>query len=107
MNPGKLDRRVTFLSLAVTAGAAGGVIETYTAGDTVWAEKIEQGTREFRAASAIHAEVTRAFRVRYRSDITPKHRLTFGGVTHDILGTVEEGRGEFLLIGCKYTEGKA
>ena len=106
-NPGKLDRRISIQARTVVRGVAGGAGETYALLDTVWAQKIEEGTREFRAVGATHAEATRAFRIRYRSDVTPQHRVVFGGVFHDILGTTEEGRSEFLLLACVYTEGRA
>ena len=106
-NPGKFDRRISFQTRTVTRGASGGAGESYVLLDTVWAQKIEEGTREFRAAAATHSEATRAFRIRYRSDVTPQHRVVYGGQFHDILGVTEEGRSEYLLLACAYTEGRA
>lgn len=107
MNPGKLDRRITIQELTVTRGDSGCVIEGWSELDTVWAEKIEEGSREFRSAGALHAEMTRLFRIRHRSDITTKHRISFGGRLHDILGTVpdDNGRSNYMLLPAKYTEG--
>lgn len=107
LDPGVLDRRIAIHARTVVRGTAGGAGEAYTPLATVWAQKIEGGTREFRAAAAMHAEATRAFRIRYRRDVTPQHRVVFGDQFHDILGVTEEGRGEFLLLACAYTEGRA
>jgi SPP1 family predicted phage head-tail adaptor len=106
-NPGKFDRRILLQTLTTTRGASGGVVESWSDLDTVWAEKIEKGSTEFRTAGAVHAEATRLFRIRHRSDLTEKDRVSFDDRLHDILGLTEEGRGEFLLIACKFTEGRA
>jgi len=107
MNPGKLDRRITLQSLEVARGNAGGVSESWTEVDTVWAEKVEQSTREFRSAVALRSEVNRMFRIRYRTDITAKHRVLFDGRIHEIVGDpTEENFKEFLLLACNYTEGR-
>ena len=106
-NPGKFDRRISIQTRTVTRGAAGGAAETYALLDTVWAQKFEEGTREFSAVRAMHAEATRAFRIRYRSDVTSQHRVVYSGQFHDIVGVNEEGRSEFLMLACVYTEGRA
>lgn len=106
VDPGRLRWRITLQSLSVTRGSAGGTVETWTDIDTVWAEKIEQGTSEFRAAGAVHAEATRLFRIRWRTDLTEKHRVSFEGRAHDILGLPEEGYREFRLLNCRFTEGR-
>lgn len=106
MNPGKMDRRVSIQALTVTRGAAGGAVETYSLLDTVWAERIEEGAREFRSGGALHAEATTLFRIRYRSDVTTKHRLVSGGRFFDILAATEEGRSKTVLLQTKYTEGR-
>lgn len=106
-NPGKFDRRISIQTRTVVRGSAGGAADSWSLLDTVWAQKIEEGSREFSSAAAMHAEATRAFRIRYRSDVTPQHRVVYGGQFHDILGVTEEGRSEYLLLACAYTEGRA
>lgn len=106
-NPGKFDRRVTLQSLAVTRGAAGGVVKTYTDLATRWAEKVDTSGREFRTAGSLREETTAAFRIRYLAGLTTQHRLVFETRPHDILEVKEEGRREFQLIQARYTEAAA
>jgi SPP1 family predicted phage head-tail adaptor len=106
INHGKMDRRITIQTLTESRGSAGGIIEGWSNLDTVWAEKLEQGTREFRAAGSLHAEASRLFRIRYRTDVRESHRISFGGRLHDILGISEEERGQTMLLNCKFTEGQ-
>lgn len=111
INPGRLDRRITIQEATESQGTAGGVVQAWADVSTVWAEVLEQGTREFRAAGAWRSEVTRGFRVRYGAapTLTAKHRILYNGRLHDIAGEpteeVERGRKAYLLIPCKYTEG--
>lgn len=107
MKTPSLDRRITIQELTVTRGAAGGVVESYATVATIWAQKIEQSASEFRSASAVHTSQIRLFRARYRSDITTKHRVVYGGKNHDILEVTEEGRSDLMIIVCKYTEGRS
>lgn len=104
MNPSLMDRRVTILVYAKSRDAAGGPVESWSEGDTVWAQKADQTGREFQAAAQTNAQMTTRFWLRWRSDITAKDRLRLlgeGGATdqdYDIVAIREVKRREALEI---------
>lgn len=79
MNPSLMDRRVTILVYSKSRDSAGGPVETWDEGDTVWAQKVDQTGREFQAAAQTNAQMTTRFWLRWRADITPKDRLRLIG----------------------------
>lgn len=101
INPGKLDRRVAIQTGTESRDASGGVSISWATTTTVWGSRLDQGGREFRAVGAQFAEANAAFRIRFYSGLTPKHRLQCESVTYDVLGIIEEGRREFQLIAAK------
>lgn len=98
MRAGPLDRRIVIKAPVTTSDAMGGPVVTYTTLATVWAEKKDTGGREFMAAQQVNAEVTTQFRIRYRSDVTPEHRVTCDGLDYDILYVNELGRRDGLML---------
>jgi SPP1 family predicted phage head-tail adaptor len=105
MKAGPMDRRVTILVYSKSRDAAGGPVETWTEGDTVWAQKVDQTGREFQAAAQTNAQMTTRFWLRWRPDITAKDRLRLIGeggaadVEYDITQPPREvGRREGLEI---------
>lgn len=108
INPGKLDRRLTIQAKTLTRGGEGGFVESWTDLDEVWAQKLDTSGREFRTAQATHAEVNQLFRIRFYAGLTEgEHRVVYGTRTFDLIQIGEEGREEFNLLVCKYTEGRA
>lgn len=101
MRAGTLDRRLTIKAPVDGQDSMGGPTVTYTTLATVWAEKQDKGGREFMAAQQVNAEVTTQFRIRYRSDVTPEHRVTCDGLDFDILYVNEVGRRDGLLLMCR------
>jgi SPP1 family predicted phage head-tail adaptor len=90
MNPGKLDRRIEIHGPTVSVSAeSGGAEERFALVATVWAAKADAGGREYRAAGALNAEASTLFTIRFRADITPRHRIVCEGQTYDILGIGE------------------
>ncbi len=104
MNPSRMDRRVVLLKYAPTTDAVGGVVEAWTEGDTLAAEKQDQTGREFMAAGQINAQMTTRFWLRWRPDVTPSDRLRLigeGGAIDqefDIQAVREVGRRDGLEI---------
>jgi SPP1 family predicted phage head-tail adaptor len=98
LNPGRLDRRITLQSSAATRDGAGGNVLTWSEVATVWAQEVSTTGREFRAAGALRAETTIAFRIRYLNTAAPAMRISYNGKLYDILSVVEEGRRESQLI---------
>jgi SPP1 family predicted phage head-tail adaptor len=104
-NPGLLDRKITIRVKTVTRGSAGGPAESWADLATVYAQLVNTAGREFRASGSLRAETTHVFRIRYRSDLTTQHRITYNGAAHDILQITEEGRHDTLLVQAATTEG--
>lgn len=86
MQVGKMDERVAFAALVET-NDGGSLIRSYAVNsppDEVFAEVISQRGGESFEASRQNARETIRVRVRYRSDITTTHRLTWQGRNYDI-----------------------
>ena len=98
VNPGRLDRLVTLLAPSPTRDASGSIADEFRAAATVFAEMVEQGGREFRAAGNLNAETTAIFTLRWRADINPGWRIACGGKEWEVLAVSEVGRREFLRV---------
>lgn len=94
MKSGGLRHRVSVLKLTVSPDTTGYEVETWSTVATVWGElKEDNGSEDLRNDRPI------AFRrgsvyLRYRNDLTPKHKLRIGTVTWDIesVRTIESNR---------------
>lgn len=100
MQAGKLDQRVTIQQRSVVADAVGHDTITWVDVATVWAQCQPVRGREFFAAAQVQQEQTVKVRIRYRSDVTPLHRLVWQGRAHDITGVVPVGRKDMLELMC-------
>jgi SPP1 family predicted phage head-tail adaptor len=98
MNFSKMDRRLTILNYAPTAGSMGGVAEAWIEGDTVWAEQRVQPGREVLASGQVNAPQAAIFFLRWRSDIGAKDRVRCEGIEYDVSSTREIGRRDGLEI---------
>jgi len=102
MNPGKMDRRVTFQTRTLTKDAAGGKVETWADAFDCWAEAVRIKQAEGITADADRNTEDRQFRIRYRSTIASgTHRIFYQLRFYDITGIEEEGRQEAMLITCR------
>jgi SPP1 family predicted phage head-tail adaptor len=98
MRSGKLDRRITLQTLTISRDGYGATIETWTDLDTVWAEVVPLKGTEYFAAAQIVVEEQLKFRIRYRSDLTEKVRITYNGQTYDVQNITEIGRRQGLEL---------
>ena len=101
MKAGKLDRRVTLQRFTSTVDAYNEPVLTWATLAVRWAsyEPLSDGER-FRAGETA-ADASARFVIRWSStveDLNPKDRLTFDGVTYQILRVKEIGRREGLEI---------
>jgi len=64
----------------------------------VWARVEPLGGRENFGAQQFVATGDLRFTIRWRSDVTPLHRVTYESVPYDVVSVAEEGRREALLI---------
>jgi SPP1 family predicted phage head-tail adaptor len=100
LNAGRLDRRVTIQHVTETVGDARGLIETWATISTVWGDVRPISGREFLAADRENAEATTKVTIRWRSDVTTKHRVIAEGKTYGIAHVAEIGRREGLELLC-------
>ena len=98
MQAGKLDRKIVIQTLTETQDDYGGVVESWSELATVWARFIPGGGNESFVAQAVYAEAQGRFHIRWRSDVTTKHRIQWDGKDWDILAVSEIGRREGLEI---------
>ena len=99
--PGRLDRRITIQSLTQTQGKYGELLDTWSDFATVWANKNEDGGREFAAARQVNAEISTQFQIRYLEGLSAKMRILCDGRYYDIDRISEVGRRERLNIFAK------
>ena len=98
MEPGRLDRRITILQKGSSTDAWNQGAETYSALATVWAEVKDPGGSEREEADQKVTVISKVFTIRFRSDITTIHRITYNSDTYHITGLAEIGRQEGLRI---------
>lgn len=92
-DPGRLRHRLTLEAPVETPDGAGGVLRTYAAAATVWAEIAPVAARGAVAAHARGATVTHRIVIREGPDVTTRHRFRKGGRIFEIIALRErEGR---------------
>jgi SPP1 family predicted phage head-tail adaptor len=84
MNPGDLDKRITFQRLTTTTNENGFEIETLEDFKTVWAKVSNLHGREYFEAAAVQAENTVKFTIRYLEGIDPSMKILFQGKEYNI-----------------------
>jgi len=81
---GKLRHRIAIEELKETRSDYGEVVREWVPVANVWAQVVPQSGKEFVAAQAIQAQVDTRITIRYRDDITPKHRVVYRSHIYDI-----------------------
>lgn len=97
---GSLNKRIILQSNTPAQDAYGAPIESWTTLATVWAEKVPQSkyaNEKFKSDLTI-GTLTVSWRIRYRTDVDNRCRLTHGGNIYNILGVEEEGVKDSLLL---------
>ena len=74
---GRLRQNVTIQALTPGTDQFNGKADTYTTVDQVRAEVMATGGREIFQSGTTQAQYTHRVRMRYRSDVTSKHRLVW------------------------------
>lgn len=101
VNPGELDREITLqLATKSTDTATGQEVLTWDDEDTIWAQWLPSGTREFWQARQIHSEIEGVYKTYYRDDVLPDVCRIIGHDlrTYDVKPIVELGRRDGMLI---------
>jgi SPP1 family predicted phage head-tail adaptor len=103
MNPGELNKRITFLAQSSQQNSYGEVEHSWNDIETVWANvKTLQG-RELFQAQQVHSEITSKIIVRYLTGITANMRIRYGSRILQIIGppiNVDE-KNRYLELSCK------
>ena len=103
IDPGELDRYITIQTASATGvNVYGESTSGWSTLDQVWAKIDWKGGSEGEDNSQI-ANVERVeFTIRYRSDISPKMRISYDSDVFDIESIVQVGgRKRFQLLKCK------
>lgn len=104
MNVGKLDRNIDLQTQTTTRDDFGQVVETWTTLASVWGGKADVLSSEVTSAGQVVEILRTVWTVRFRNDISTKHRIRYresgGGLTYFyITGLQEIGR----RVGLKIT----
>jgi len=89
MRAGRLDREIVIQQRSDAQDTFGQPQPTWTTLATVWAAKEDDRGREYFAANQLAAEAPTRFRIRYRADVTTRHRVSFAGTVYDIRAVVQ------------------
>lgn len=89
MRSGQLKDRITIQQKAVSRGAMGKEVVTWTDLATVWAQFEPLRGREYFSAKQEQAETNARFWMRYRSDVAPEMRVSFRGKVYDIESVID------------------
>lgn len=102
MNPGRLNKKITFQQLCQDKDEYGEIVEEWLDIKTVWAEIAPVSGNQFFAAKQINSEISHNVYVRYCNDLSPSMRIKFRDRIFEILyimNVKEENR--LLQIYCK------
>ena len=94
MEPGRLDRRIILLQRSSSADDWNQNVNSYVQLAEVWAEVRDQGAKEREEADQRVTVNPKIFTIRFRSDITTKHRISYDSDIYHITGITEIGRKE-------------
>lgn len=105
MNIGRLDRRIDLQVRTLSTNEFNEQIETWATEAILWAEVRDLSATERIQAGrqvAVHAA---AFKIRYRSTVTPAtHRIVYFGQVYNIKGLKSLGRMEGLELYAEAVE---
>jgi SPP1 family predicted phage head-tail adaptor len=95
---GALDRRLILQAPGETDDGAGGVTRDYAAVTTLWASVTPVSARGDIDAERLGAALRVRIVIRFRGDVTTRHRLVDGAHVYRIVAVRESGRRRFLEI---------
>ncbi len=94
MRIGRLDRVIIIQQRVDTKDSHGDPVPAWSTLATVWAYKIPlRGTERFQSQQTL-AQADHLWRIRYRTDVTEKMRLSHESEYYDIQSVSEIGRGK-------------
>ena len=102
--PGDLNRRLLLQAPVDADDGAGGVSRSYQAVTTLWAQVVPVSARADVAADSLGAALRTRIVIRWRDDVTTRHRLQDGERIYRILSSRESADRRFLEISAEERE---
>lgn len=100
----EMDRRITIQTNTPTQDASGEQVASWSTLATVWAKIDKSSAAERFINQQVVGEVDMVFQIRYRSDVTDKMRLVYGGQNYNIKGVTEVGRQRGTRIAARLVD---
>lgn len=102
---GLLDKRITFQKKVYSTDASNqrkitGWVNLET-NPTVWANVEEKSGQEVFQSDQLVGVTVATITVRFRTDITIEHRVSYDGKYYDIQAILDPGRSRFLKLTCE------
>lgn len=103
MKAGPLRHRIMLQeTVKVQDPITGAMIDSWVDVKPVWAEVTAVSARDFVAAQAYQNQITSRIKIRYRTDISDKHRILFRGGIYNIEAVLPDPDSglEYLTLPC-------
>ena len=101
---GDLNRRLVLQAPVETDDGAGGVIRSYAAVTTLWAQVAPLSAGADIAADSLGGAVRASIVIRYRDDVTTRHQLVDGACTYRVVAARASADRRFLVIDAEERE---
>lgn len=95
---GKLNCYIELQTDSNTQDSFGEDVETWSTLANVWAERMNQSVAEKWTGEQYAGKRTVTWRIRWRSDVDNLDRVVYDGENYGIIGVIETGRREDLLL---------
>lgn len=96
MRAGNLRHRVTIATPTQTQDEYGQQIETFPAGDTVWAEVVQQAQAEEQEQDGTVRKRQIVITVRQPRAVTARSRITFDNADHNVVSIIDPNGDGYL-----------
>lgn len=103
MQAGKLRHRISLQKpVKVQSPTTGAIVNSWQEVTTLWADIAPLSAREFVAAQATQSQVTARITIRFRNDVTAKHRIVHGQKIFNIEGVLADDKSgrDYLTLPC-------
>jgi SPP1 family predicted phage head-tail adaptor len=102
MRAGELNTQIILKKPTQARSSSRELVTTYSTVATVWAAVEWENGRRFEEAKKLNAEVQGVIRIRYRTDVKPYWRISYGNRTIQILSIANvHERDRELVLWCK------
>jgi SPP1 family predicted phage head-tail adaptor len=98
MNPGELNRRISFQAKVSGYDADGYPVVGDQIVKTLWADVVPLTSREFFQSQQTNTEITTRFIVRYRKDLNTKMTILYDSKKYEIVSILEDAKKTTLTL---------